>query len=43
MLLRYGGIADSTDLIKLLYRIPPDETYHLAARSHAPVSFDIPE
>src|SRR5207249_6491206 len=39
----YGDIADSTNLIKLLYRIQPDEIYHLAAQSHVRVSFDIPE
>jgi GDPmannose 4,6-dehydratase len=36
-------MADSTNLIKLLYRIQPDEVYHLAAQSHVRVSFDIPE
>ena len=41
--LHYGDIADSTNLIKLLYRIQPDEIYHLAAQSHVRVSFDIPE
>ena len=39
----YGDIADSTNLIKLLYRLQPDEIYHLAAQSHVRVSFDIPE
>ena len=29
--------------MKLFYRIPPDEIYHLAAQSHVRVSFDIPE
>ncbi len=43
MFLHYGDIADSTNLIKLLYRIQPDEVYHLAAQSHVRVSFDIPE
>jgi GDPmannose 4,6-dehydratase len=41
--LHYGDIADSTNLIKLLYRIQPQEVYHLAAQSHVRVSFDIPE
>src|ERR671924_1841223 len=41
--LHYGDISDSTNLIKLLYRIQPDEIYHLAAQSHVRVSFDIPE
>ena len=43
MFLHYGDISDSTNLIKLLYRIQPDEVYHLAAQSHVRVSFDIPE
>jgi len=43
MFLHYGDIADSTNLIKLLYRIQPHEIYHLAAQSHVRVSFDIPE
>ena len=41
--LHYGDIADSTNLIRILYRIQPDEIYHLAAQSHVRVSFDIPE
>ena len=41
--LHYGDTADSTNLIKLLYRIQPEEVYHLAAQSHVRVSFDIPE
>src|SRR6266853_1233576 len=43
LFLHYGDTADSTSLIKLLYRIQPDEIYHLAAQSHVRVSFDIPE
>jgi GDPmannose 4,6-dehydratase len=43
LFLHYGDIADSTNLIRLLYRIEPDEIYHLAAQSHVRVSFDIPE
>ena len=39
----YGDVADSTSLIQLLYRIQPDEVYHLAAQSHVRVSFDVPE
>jgi GDPmannose 4,6-dehydratase len=41
--LHYGDISDSTNLIKLLYNLKPDEVYHLAAQSHVRVSFDIPE
>src|SRR5512132_411638 len=43
LFLHFGDVADSTSLIKLLYRIQPDEIYHLAAQSHVRVSFDIPE
>src|SRR6185295_7862577 len=43
LFLHYGDIADSTNLIKLLYRIQPEEVYNLAAQSHVRVSFDIPE
>jgi len=43
LFLHYGDISDSTNLIKLIYRIQPDEVYHLAAQSHVRVSFDIPE
>ncbi len=43
LFLHYGDVADSTNLIKLLYRIQPDEIYHLGAQSHVRVSFDIPE
>jgi GDPmannose 4,6-dehydratase len=43
LFLHYGDLADSTNLIGLLYWIQPDEIYHLAAQSHVRVSFDIPE
>ncbi len=43
LFLHFGDMADSTNLIKLLYRIQPEEIYHLAAQSHVRVSFDIPE
>lgn len=43
LFLHYGDLSDSTNLIKLLYRLKPDEIYHLAAQSHVRVSFDIPE
>jgi GDPmannose 4,6-dehydratase len=43
LFLHYGDISDSTNLIRLLYQLQPDEVYHLAAQSHVRVSFDIPE
>ena len=43
LFLHFVDLSDSTSLIKLLYRIQPEEIYHLAAQSHVRVSFDIPE
>ena len=43
LFLHYADLADSTSLIKVLYRLQPDEIYHLGAQSHVRVSFDIPE
>jgi GDPmannose 4,6-dehydratase len=43
LFLHHGDISDSTNLIKLLYRLQPHEVYNLAAQSHVRVSFDIPE
>lgn len=43
LFLHFGDITDSTNLVKLLYGIQPDEVYNLAAQSHVRVSFDIPE
>ncbi len=41
--LRYGDLADSVQMVKLLYELQPDEIYNLGAQSHVRVSFDIPE
>ncbi|HQU09412.1 MAG: GDP-mannose 4,6-dehydratase [Verrucomicrobia bacterium 21-51-4] len=43
MILHYGDLSDSVNLVKLLYSLKPDEVYHLGAQSHVRVSFDIPE
>lgn len=43
LFLHYGDLADSVNLVKLIYRLQPDEIYHLGAQSHVRVSFDIPE
>ena len=43
LFLHYGDISDSTNLIRILREVKPDEIYHLAAQSHVRVSFDIPE
>ena len=41
--LHFGDMTDSTNLIRLVQEIQPDEIYNLAAMSHVRVSFDIPE
>ena len=41
--LHFGDMTDSTNLIRLVKEIQPDEIYNLAAMSHVRVSFDIPE
>ena len=43
LVLHYGDLADSANLVKLVYEVAPDEVYHLGAQSHVRVSFDIPE
>jgi len=43
LFLHFADLSDSTSLVRLLYRIAPDEVYHLGAQSHVRVSFDIPE
>ena len=43
LFLHYGDLADSTQMIKLLYDLEPDEIYNLGAQSHVRVSFDVPE
>jgi len=42
-ILHYGDMTDSTNLIRLIQEIQPDEIYNLAAMSHVQVSFDTPE
>lgn len=41
--LHYGDMTDSTNLIRLVQTIRPDEIYNLAAQSHVKVSFELPE
>ncbi len=41
--LHYGDMTDSTNLVRLLQELQPDEVYNLAAQSHVKVSFDLPE
>ena len=41
--LHYGDLTDSTNLIRIVQEIQPDEIYNLGAMSHVKVSFDSPE
>ena len=41
--LHYGDLTDSTNLIRIIQEIQPDEIYNLGAMSHVKVSFDSPE
>jgi GDPmannose 4,6-dehydratase len=41
--LHYGDMTDSTNLIRLIQEVQPDEIYNLAAQSHVQVSFETPE
>lgn len=42
-ILHYGDLTDSTNLIRIIQRVQPDEIYNLAAMSHVAVSFETPE
>src|SRR5689334_7711854 len=42
-ILHYGDVTDSTNMLRLVMEIKPDEIYNLAAQSHAAVSFETPE
>ncbi len=41
--LHYGDMTDSSNLIRIIKEVEPDEIYNLAAQSHVKVSFDMPE
>ena len=41
--LHYGDLTDSTNLIRIVQQVQPDEVYNLGAMSHVQVSFDMPE
>lgn len=41
--LHYGDLSDSSNLIRILQEVQPDEVYNLAAQSHVAVSFESPE
>ena len=42
-ILHYGDLTDSTNLIRIIQDVQPDEIYNLGAMSHVKVSFDVPE
>ena len=41
--LHYGDMTDSTNLVRIIHEVEPDEIYNLAAQSHVKVSFETPE
>ncbi len=41
--MHYGDLTDSTNLIRIIQEVQPDEIYNLAAQSHVQVSFETPE
>lgn len=43
LILHYGDLTDSTNLIRIIQEVQPDEIYNLAAMSHVHVSFESPE
>ncbi|SDT84662.1 GDP-mannose 4,6-dehydratase [Desulfobacula phenolica] len=43
LILHYGDMTDSSNLIKIVQTVQPDEVYNLAAQSHVAVSFEAPE
>ena len=43
LVLHYGDLSDSTNLIRIVQQVQPDEIYNLAAMSHVAVSFEEPE
>lgn len=42
-ILHHGDLTDSTNLIRIIQQVQPDEIYNLGAMSHVQVSFDVPE
>jgi GDPmannose 4,6-dehydratase len=41
--MHFGDLSDSTNLIRIIQQVQPDEIYNLGAMSHVKVSFDTPE
>jgi GDPmannose 4,6-dehydratase len=43
LILHYGDLTDSTNLVRIIQKVQPDEIYNLGAQSHVKVSFEMPE
>jgi GDPmannose 4,6-dehydratase len=43
LILHYGDLTDSSNLVRIIQQVQPDEIYNLAAQSHVKVSFETPE
>lgn len=43
LFLTYADLSDSSNLVRIIHKIKPDEIYNIGAQSHVSVSFDIPE
>ncbi len=43
LILHYGDLTDSTNILKIIEKVQPDEIYNLGAQSHVAVSFESPE
>src|SRR5690242_15732504 len=43
LFLHYGDLTDSTNLVRIIQQVQPDEIYNLGAMSHVKVSFETPE
>ena len=41
--LHYGDLTDSTNIVRVIQKVQPDEIYNLGAQSHVKVSFEVPE
>ncbi|HOX92042.1 MAG TPA: GDP-mannose 4,6-dehydratase, partial [Spirochaetales bacterium] len=41
--MHYGDLTDSSNLVRIIQQVKPDEIYNLGAQSHVQVSFEVPE
>ena len=42
-ILHYGDLTDTSNLVRIIQQVQPDEIYNLGAQSHVQVSFEVPE